>query len=104
MNRLPPRGRLVGTLSAREDFHFYYGSREGFDSVSMQAKLLRKTSTGFRFSWTVVERNHGKEVVHFKTEEFVPWGLRKTIRSIPGYAVQVFYSPIPASELDPFKV
>ena len=93
----------IGTLSEKQDFRHYDASGDRLDSVFMRAKLLTKSSTGFRFSWTVVQRKRGKEVVHFTTEEFVPWGSRKPLRSLPGYTVEIFYSPVPASQLDPFR-
>jgi hypothetical protein len=65
-------GREIGTLSAHQDFRHFDASGDGLDSVAMHATLLRKTPTGFHFSWLVVERLGGREILHSATEEFVP--------------------------------
>ena len=95
--------QLLGTLSEKVDFDYSSGSADQLDSLSMHAKLVERTSQGFRFSWTVTQRADGKEVAHFNTTEFLPWGKKKSIKSVPGYYVDVFYSPIPANQLNPFK-
>ena len=90
---------LLGTLSADTDFEFSGHSPDNLDSVAMHATLREKTSEGFRFSWTVVQRLRGSEVAHIATEELVRWGSKRSLKSIPGYSVDVFYSPVPANEL-----
>jgi hypothetical protein len=94
-------GREIGTLCPNHDFRHYDGSEDGLDSVTMQAKLLEKTSKGVRFSWSIVQRRRGKEIVRYVTREFVPWGTRKRLHAIPGYYVEVFYSDVPANALEP---
>ena len=68
----------------------------------MHARLLNKTSNGFRFSWSVVHRAHDKEVARIRQRLLVPWGATwhstKFLNSIPGYYVKVFYSRLPANE------
>ncbi len=93
----------VGTVCDTVDFRHWDASADRLDSVLMHAKLLEKTPRGFRFSWTVVQRRRGKEVARITRTEFVPWGTRKQMKSVPGYTVEVFYSPIPANELNPFR-
>jgi hypothetical protein len=95
-------GGLVGTLSSNVDFETSEMSKDRLDSVSMHAKLIEKTSAGFRFSWKLVRRTHGEVAADISREEFVAWGQRKRIASIPECTVDVRYSPIPANELNPF--
>jgi hypothetical protein len=96
-------GGLVGTLSEKIDFETSETSADRSDSVSMHAKLIEKTPTGFRFSWKLVRRTHGEVAADISREEFVAWGQRKRIASIPECIVDVRYSPIPANELNPFR-
>ena len=91
-------GILVGTLSSRTDFQYSIQSGDGSQSVSMHAKLLSKTSNGFRFSWSVVQRLHNKEIVRIKARPLVPWGTTKFLKSVSGHTVKVFYSRTPANE------
>ena len=95
--------QLIGTLSEGIDFDYSNMSADRRDSISMHAKLSERTSQGFRFSWTVTQRTGGKEVARFNTTEFLRWGTKKSIRSVRGYNVDVFYSSIPANQLNPFK-
>jgi hypothetical protein len=89
----------VGTLStATNHFQYTAQSRDGSDSIVMHAKLISKTSQGFRFAWSVVHRVHDKEIVHITERVFVPWGTTKSLKSIPGYHVSTFYSKTPARE------
>jgi hypothetical protein len=90
---------LLGTLSADTDFEFSGHSRDSLDFVAMRATLRAKTSQGFRFSWTVVQRLRGSEVAHIATEELVLWGSKRSLKSIPRYSVDVFYSRVPANEI-----
>ncbi len=97
-----PGGYLVGTLSDKVQFETAEMSRDRLDSVSMHAKLIKRTPTGFRFSWTLVQRVRGKVSTSIAREEFVAWGEKKRIASIPECTVDVLYSSIPANELKPF--
>ncbi len=89
----------IGTVGSAIQFDYSEVSADRLASVAMHAKLLKKTSQGFQISWTVVQRRDGREVTHFDTREFVPWGTRKRMRSIPGYLVEAFYSSVPANEV-----
>jgi hypothetical protein len=91
-------GIVVGTLSAHTDFEFSVRSHDGSDFVTMHARLLNKTSNGFRFSWSVVHRSHDKVVARIRERPLVPWGTTTSLKSIPGYHVKVFYSHLPANE------
>jgi hypothetical protein len=91
---------LLGTLSKREDFQTYEASRDRLDSVSMHAKLIEETPEGFRVQWTILRRTRGKIVAHVSTKETIPWNKPTAIQSIPGYHVDVFYSSIPANDID----
>ncbi len=93
----------IGTVCDTVDFRHWDASADRLDSVSMHAKLLTKTPRGFRFSWTVVQRRRGKEVTRITRTELVPWGTRNQMKSVPGYTVEAFYSPVPANELNPFR-
>jgi hypothetical protein len=91
-------GVVVGTLSASNDFKYFERSRDALDSVTMHAKLLEKTSKGFRFSWSVVQPSRGMQVAYITEERLVTWGRTRFMKSIPGYPVDVFYSRVPANE------
>ncbi len=95
-------GGVVGTLSTSTDFQYFERSRDAQESVSMRANLLKKTSKGFRFSWSVVQRSRGIEVKRIREKQFVAWGMAKSMTLIPGYKVDVFYSRVPANERKDF--
>ena len=97
-----PGGYLVGMLSEKIEFETSEMSPDLLDSISMHAKLIERTPNGFRFSWTIVQRVRGKVSVNVAKEEFVAWGEKKRMSSIPECTVDVLYSPIPANELKPF--
>ena|ERR1700682_6218924 len=94
-----PGGTLVGTLSEKIDFQTSEIFRDRLDSISMSAKLIEKTPAGFRFSWRLVRRVHGRVGTNIRREEFVEWGTRKRIASIPECTVDVSYSPVSADKL-----
>src|SRR5215472_186180 len=95
-------GGVIGTLSARTDFRYFLRSADASDSMIMHAKLLEKTANGFRFSWSVVQRSHGRQVAHIAEGQIVAWGTTKFLHSISGYTVDVSYSPVPANERKDF--
>jgi hypothetical protein len=96
-------GQSLGTLSDHTDFRYWVGTPDRHDFVSMRAKLIRKTAAGFRFSWSVVQRAEGQQIVKFESEEFVSWNARKHLKSLPEYPVDVFYSSVPANEFKPIR-
>src|ERR1700736_447100 len=96
-------GQTLGTLSDRADFRYWVGSPDRHDFVSMRAKLIQKTAAGFRFSWSVMQRAEGQQIVKFESEEFVPWDAKKRLKSLPEYPVEVFYSSVPANEFKPIR-
>ena len=89
---------LVGTLSTKTDFEYFVRSHDAAESVSMHARLLQTTSKGFRFSWSVIRRSRGREIARIEEKPLVTWGATKSMKLIPGYNVDVFYSPLPANE------
>ena len=96
-------GNTLGTLSDHIDFRYQFGTPDGRNVVSMRAKLVEKTASGFRFSWSVMQRAEGQQIVKFESEEFVPWDAIKHLKSLPEYPVDVFYSSVPANELKPIR-
>jgi hypothetical protein len=96
-------GNTLGTLSDHIDFRYQVGTPNGRNVVSMRAKLVEKTAAGFRFSWSVMQRAEGQQIVKFESEEFVPWDAKKHLKSLPEYPVDVFYSPVPANEFKPIR-
>jgi hypothetical protein len=97
-----PGGYLVGTLSEKIHFETSEMSRDRLDSIWMHAEFIERTPGGFRFSWQLVQRVQGKVSTNIVRGEFVAWGARKRVASIPDCTVDVLYSPVPANDLKPF--
>jgi len=97
--RVGYKSAVLGTLGSGIDFKFSGQSNDGLDSIEMRAKLIEKRSEGFRFSWSIVQRAQGLTVGTITTEELVPWGARRRLKSFPDYDVKVFYSPVTADQL-----
>jgi hypothetical protein len=58
-------GLTEGRMLSAENRQFTYTARPrnfwlGHDTVTMQAKLLKKTPKGFRFSWSMAHSRHDR--------------------------------------------
>jgi hypothetical protein len=99
----------VGMLSTH-DRHFSYVARSSdrSDLVTMDAKLLERTTKGFRFTWSVVHSSKGKVVSRVRKQILVPWSAdsraAKVLDSVPGYHATAFYSPVRARQGPPVIV
>ena len=99
----------VRMLSAKmTDFHYSALSGDKSDSVTIRAKLLKKTAKGFRFSWSVVHSSHDRVVARLRRTVLVPWtvdwGPAKVLECVPGYYAKCFYSDIPIAPGPPVKL
>ena len=91
--------RFDARMLSAQTTEFTYSARSHDGSVTMHAKLLEKTSKGFRFSWSVVHSLKGKVVARIRERLLVPWSADfdapKSLNFIPGYHAKVFYSRVP---------
>ncbi|HEV2046542.1 MAG TPA: hypothetical protein VGQ95_08080 [Chthoniobacterales bacterium] len=75
----------------------------GHDTAVVQAKLLKKTSKGFRLSFSVVHSSHGRVVGRITRSFLLPWSKPndiKTLYSAPAFTVKCFYSKDPAVPIE----
>jgi hypothetical protein len=72
----------------------------GRDTVTVHAKLLKRTPKGFRFSWSLVQSSHDRVLGRITQTLLVPWSKPsdiKTLYSAPAFTAKCFYSEEPVA-------
>ena len=97
-----PASSTKGTIAPSIDFDYEQDySPSGGDSFFLHGAFVAKTSTGFRISWSIRQTKGNNEVINYKKEEDIPWGKLTKLRSVQGFSIDAYYSPVTADKLNP---